>query len=60
MSLSKVCYENGRFKLVFTKMLVFTAKTGSINSGTVKTRAPLWPTNEQRAAIIVNKTCRGM
>ncbi len=34
MSLSKVWNENERFKLVFTKLLVFTAKTGSTNSGT--------------------------
>jgi hypothetical protein len=39
MSLSTVWNENERFKLVFTKMLVFTAKTGSINLGTgVQTR----------------------
>jgi len=38
-SLSTVWNENERFKLVFTKMLVFTAKTGSINLGTgVQTR----------------------
>jgi hypothetical protein len=29
MSLSKVWNENERFKLVFTKLLVFTAKTGA-------------------------------
>ncbi|MFO0005700.1 MAG: hypothetical protein ACK559_31695, partial [bacterium] len=39
MSLSTVWNENERFKMVFTKMLVFTAKTGSINLGTgVQTR----------------------
>jgi hypothetical protein len=41
MSLSKVWNENERFKLVFTKLLVFTAKTGSINSGTGREKTVL-------------------
>jgi hypothetical protein len=35
MSLSKVWNENERFSLVFTKMLVFVPKTGSLHTGTV-------------------------
>jgi hypothetical protein len=35
MSLSKVWNENERFRLVFTKMLVFVPKTGSLHTGTV-------------------------
>jgi hypothetical protein len=34
MSLSKVWNENERFRLVFTKMLVFVPKTGSLHTGT--------------------------
>jgi hypothetical protein len=34
MSLSKVWNENERFSLVFTKMLVFVPKTGSLHTGT--------------------------
>jgi hypothetical protein len=33
MSLSKVWNENERFRLVFTKMLVFVPKTGSLHTG---------------------------
>ncbi len=36
MSLSKVWNANERFRLVFTKTLVFMPKTGSINAGTDK------------------------
>ncbi len=36
MSLSKVWNVNERFRLVFTKTLVFMPKTGSINAGTDK------------------------
>jgi hypothetical protein len=36
MSLSKVWNENERFSLVFTKMLVFVPKTGSLHTGTGK------------------------
>jgi hypothetical protein len=34
MSLSKVWNEEEHFRLVFTKMLVFVPKTGSLHTGT--------------------------
>ncbi len=36
MSLSKFWNENECFSLVFTKMLVFVPKTGSLHTGTVQ------------------------